>query len=73
MDRPDATTGTSASESRSTPANEATPTPNPPGVRRALVPYLIVAALGLLAALLVLAQLWTYRDELRTILTQSPV
>ena len=73
MDRPDATTGAAASESRAVPSHQVPPAPDPPGVRRALLPYLIVAALGLLAALIVLAQLWTYRDELRTILTQSPV
>jgi hypothetical protein len=33
----------------------------------------MVAALGLLAALIVAVQLWAYRDELRTILTQTPV
>ena len=45
----------------------------PPGSEGVLVPYLVVAALGLLAALVVLVQLWAYRDELRTILTQTPV
>ncbi|MDP8922434.1 MAG: hypothetical protein M3O34_06100 [Chloroflexota bacterium] len=39
----------------------------------AFVPYLVVAALGLLAALIVAVQLWAYRDELRAILTQAPV
>jgi hypothetical protein len=45
----------------------------PPGSEGALRPYLAVAVLGLLAALIVLVQLWAYRDELRTILTQAPV
>ncbi len=47
--------------------------PAPEAPRRALVPYLVVAVLGLLAGLIVLVQLWAYRDELRTILTQTPV
>ncbi len=56
----------------------ATPSPMPPdapppGSGGALVPYLVVAVLGLLAAVIVLVQLWAYRDELRTILTQMPV
>ena len=45
----------------------------PAGAPRALVPYLVVAALGLLALLIVAVQLWAYREELRTILTQTPV
>jgi hypothetical protein len=36
-------------------------------------PYLVVLLLGLVAVLILLAQLWAYRDELRTILTQTPV
>ena len=43
------------------------------GAPRALVPYLVVAVLGLLALLIVAMQLWAYREELRTILTQTPV
>ncbi len=73
MNKPDPATGASASEARTAPSNETAAAPDSPGVRRALVPYLIVAALGLLAALIVLAQLLAYRDELRTILTQTPV
>lgn len=45
----------------------------PPRSGGVLAPYLVVAALGLLAGLIVLIQLWAYRDELRTILTQTPV
>ena len=43
------------------------------GPHHTLVPYLVVAILGVLAALIVVIQLWAYRDELRTILTQTPV
>jgi hypothetical protein len=38
-----------------------------------VAPYLVVLVLGLVAALMLLAQLWVYRDELRTIFTQTPV
>lgn len=64
MDRPETTTSAPPSE----PDADV-----PGGVRRILAPYLAVAILGLLAALIVMAQLWAYRDELRTILTQTPV
>ena len=73
MNEPDDVTGASAPESPRAPASESVPVPEPSATRRALVPYLVVAALGLLAALIVLVQLWAYRDELRTILTQTPV
>ena len=64
MDRPEPTT----------PAPASKPDAEVPGsLRHALLPYLMVAILGLLAALIVVAQLWAYRDELRTILTQTPV
>ena len=73
MDKPDATTGAPATRPPESLSSEVATAPDSPGVRRALVPYLIVAALGLLAALIVVVQLWAYRDELRTILTQTPV
>ena len=72
MDKTDTASATQLSTPREGPS-DAVPISVPGKARRALVPYLVVATLGLLAALIVLVQLWAYRDELRTILTQTPV
>ena len=50
-------------------ADQTRPEADPRGARPTLAPYLVVALLGLIAALIVVAQLWAYRDELRTLLT----
>lgn len=64
MDGPEPTTPAAASEPDAVVSGS---------LRHTLLPYVVVAILGLLAALIVIAQLWAYRDELRTILTQTPV
>ena len=73
MSEPDPATQPVAPEHEAATAAGARPDLAAEGFRSLLVPYLVVAALGLLAALIVVVQLWAYRDELRTILTQSPV
>ena len=72
MDKTDTASAAQPSPPREGPS-DAVAGSVPGEARRALVPYLVVATLGLLAALIVLVQLWAYRDELRTILTQMPV
>ncbi len=73
MSEPEAAAQPAAPEHEDATAARARPDLPAEGPRRVLVPYLVVAALGLLAALIVIAQLWAYRDELRMILTQTPV
>lgn len=39
----------------------------------AWIPYLTVLGLGFLALILVVVQVWAYRDELRAIVSQTPI
>ena len=68
MDKPDGASTAPASEPRAEPGAAPRAT-----MHSALAPYLVIVILGLLAALIVGAQLWAYRDELRAILNQTPV